>query len=133
MTYAPRFHELSEAECLEQLASQSVGRLVFVDDMGPLALPVNFTMVKNSIVVRTSARNTIATHVNGRPVSFEVDDIDDFLESGWSVVARGTARFVESVNDIPGDSRPSPWAEGVRSLLVRIPIDSISGRRVLAA
>ena len=126
-----RVQELSREECHELLGSCSVGRLAFADDQGPLVLPVNFTVIEDSIVFRTSAHNTIASHVNGEAVGFEVDEVDDFLQGGWSVLVRGRARFVESVHDIPADRRPSPWAEGIRSLLVRIPIESLSGRRVL--
>jgi len=126
-----RVHELSIEECHEQLVSCSVGRLAFIDDDGPLILPVNFTVVEGAVVFRTSAHNTIASHVNGKVVAFEVDDVDDFLQVGWSVLVRGRAHFAESVHDIPADRRPTPWAEGIRSLLVQISIDSVSGRRVL--
>ncbi len=129
-----RMHELSEDECLEFLDTRRVGRLVFVDDEGPVALPVNYVSQGGTVLLRTSPHGPIARHVRDRTVGFEVDGIDETTRSGWSVVVRGTASFVDS-EDLPGavGARPQPWPEGVRSLHVRIRHQSITGRRLLAA
>ena len=36
-----RWQELTKQECFRLLAGQQLGRVVLVDDRGPLALPVN--------------------------------------------------------------------------------------------
>jgi uncharacterized protein len=128
-----RLRELGEEECRDLLGSRSVGRVAFVDAAGPTVLPVNFVMVEDALVFRTSPHNEMARHLDGRQVAFEVDHVDDFTQSGWSVLVRGTSRFVESPEDLPGSARPSAWPEGVRSLFVRIDIGSLSGRRLLGS
>jgi hypothetical protein len=67
-------------------------------------------------------------------VAFEVDDIDEFVETGWSVLVVGTACGVDDPGDIPrslGD-RPAPWAPGTRNLYVRIQPETVTGRSVVA-
>jgi hypothetical protein len=125
-----RVVELDEAESRELLAGCKVGRIVFVDDLGPVALPVNFVVSEDAVVFATAPHNSIARHVRNRPVSFVVDDLDEFNRSGWSVLVRGTARFVDSVRDLP-EGRPDPWAQGQRTLFVEVAVESVSGRRVL--
>src|SRR4051812_48022289 len=82
--------ELDRAESLQLLATKKVARLAFVHEGAPTILPMNFVLDDDRIVVRTVAHGTAARAV-GTTVAVEVDDIDDFLESGWSVVVTGTA------------------------------------------
>jgi hypothetical protein len=126
--------ELPEDECLRLLATRRVGRLVFVDEEGPVALPVNYVSQEGAILLRTSPHGSIGLHVRDRIVGFEVDDLDEASRTGWSVVLRGTASFVDT-EDLPvgPGARPQPWPDGVRSLHVRISRTSVSGRRLLPA
>ena len=125
-----RVVELNGDECRELLAQCSIGRIVFVDDVGPVGLPVNIAVAGDVVIFATAPHNSIARHVRNRPVSLIFDEIDEFYRAGWSVLVRGTARFVDSARDLP-EGRPDPWAEGQRKLFVEIPFESISGRRVL--
>jgi len=125
-----RITELDRAECLELLMSRSVGRVGFGTADGPLVLPVNFVPYDGGVLFRTSPHNSIAQNLNGKPACFEVDEIDDFTESGWSVLVRGTAAFVDDPATLPRDERPVPWAEGTRSLFVHVPGTSVTGRRL---
>lgn len=59
-------------------------------DGAPLIMPMNFTLADERIVFRTLAHGA-AAHAVDTTVAFEVDDIDDFLEAGWSVVVTGKA------------------------------------------
>jgi nitroimidazol reductase NimA-like FMN-containing flavoprotein (pyridoxamine 5'-phosphate oxidase superfamily) len=127
-----RVMDLDDTESRVLLEQSRVGRIVFVDDVGPIGLPVNFVLAEDAIVFATAPHNSIARHVRNRPVSFIVDDLDEFNRAGWSVVVRGTARFVESAADLP-EERPDPWAAGQRTLYVQIPVESISGLRVLSS
>jgi len=126
-------HELSRQECRELLQSHPVGRVAFVTGEGPVVLPVNFLLVRDAVVFRTSAHGSVGRQIDGRRAAFEVDEIDEFTQSGWSVLVRGTASFVDSVDDLPEEDRPSSWAQGVRSLFVRIPLEDVTGRRLLPA
>ena len=125
-----RLRELDSSECLELLGTRSVGRVAFCTDEGPVVLPVNYVVRGEDVLFRTSPHNSIARYTNGHQAAFEVDEVDDFTQSGWSVLMRGTAELVEDVHDIPTESRPVPWAEGTRSLFVRVRTRSITGRRL---
>ena len=127
-----RLAELSVGECRDLMGSTSVGRIAFVDEDGPVVLPVNYVLDGEAVLFRTSPANTIARHLDSATVAFEVDEFDDFTQSGWSVLARGVASFVEA-DEVPRDEglRPFPWADGVRNLFVRITPVSVSGRRLL--
>ena len=127
-----RLTEMSAGECRELMLGTSVGRVVFVDHDGPAALPVNYVLDGQAVLFRTSPHNSMAPHLEGANVSFEVDEFDDYTQSGWSVLVRGVASFVPP-DELPDDeeARPYPWAEGIRSLVVRITPDRVTGRRVL--
>lgn len=63
-------------------------------------------------------------------MAFEVDEVDEYTQSGWSVLFTGTAEVVDDVDDLPTDARPLPWPEQTRWLFVRVPARSITGRRL---
>jgi uncharacterized protein len=127
-----RLTEMSAGECRDLMGSTSVGRVAFVDEDGPIVLPVNFVLDGETVLFSTSPHNTVARYVDSALVAFEVDDFDDYTQSGWSVLVRGVAAF-QTADERARDERdrPAPWADGVRSLLVRITPTSISGRRLL--
>jgi uncharacterized protein len=123
--------ELSRAECLELLSTHQVGRVAYCDDLGPVVLPVNFVMDRETILVRVSPHSVLARNLRSGRASFQIDYFDDYHESGWSVLVRGDAAHVES-SDLPdADSRPVAWAKGKRTFHVRITPHDITGRRLL--
>jgi nitroimidazol reductase NimA-like FMN-containing flavoprotein (pyridoxamine 5'-phosphate oxidase superfamily) len=124
---------LSGDECRTLLARHRVGRIVFMDPRGPVALPVNYVLDHADIVFRTSPSSSIhSTPATGR-VSFEIDEIDEDEHLGWSVLATGTVARV----DDPADLRhvmllgPTPWARGPRDHYFRLSVQSITGRRLV--
>ena len=128
-----RLMELAEDECLELLTVKQVGRLGYVDEDGPVVVPVNYAVHDGTVSFRTSPHTSLGQHARNAPVAFEVDEIDDFTQSGWSVLVRGTAEYIDP-DDLPAaaDHRPTPWPQGVRTLHVRIRPQSITGRRLLS-
>lgn len=132
--FPSHLREISKPECLELLASHRVGRVAYCDDLGPVVLPVNYALDRETILIRTSPHSTLAGHLRSAPASFQIDDFDDFNQSGWSVLVRGDAAYVDP-SDLPADDseRPQAWAEGQRSFHVRITPHDISGRRLLPA
>ena len=125
--------ELDKAECLELLASHQVGRVAYCDDLGPVVLPVTYVVDVDTVLFRVSPHSTLARNLRSAPASFEVDDFDDFNQSGWSVLVRGDAAYVDGA-ELPGeDDRPIPWAEGQRMFHIRITPHDITGRRLLPA
>ena len=125
--------ELSSRECFELLAQKVVGRVAYVNDDGPVVLPVNYVVDKGSILFRTSAASSLAAHVRDGMVAFQVDEADEVTESGWSVLLRGRATFEHPTSTGPSSHpRPSPWVQGSRNLVVRICPHVVTGRRLLA-
>lgn len=125
--------EMTKDECLELLAGHQVGRVAYCDELGPVVLPVNYVLDHDCILIQISPHSTLATHLRSAHASFEIDDFDEYNQSGWSVLVRGDAANVESENLPDEDDRPKTWAEGQRSLHVRITPHDITGRRLLAA
>ncbi|MFY9916095.1 MAG: pyridoxamine 5'-phosphate oxidase family protein [Nocardioidaceae bacterium] len=129
-----RIEELGRTECVELLRAKSVGRVGFVGPDGPLVLPVNYVMDGETVLFRTSPYNVMGSALRKAPAAFEVDDLDDYLQSGWSVLVQGSAGFV--VDDEEAEitherlTRPEPWAAGTRTLYIRVTAQTISGRRL---
>ena len=125
--------ELDKAECLELLASHQVGRVAYCDDLGPVVLPVNYVVDLDTVLLRVAPHSTLARNLRSAPASFEIDDFDDFNQSGWSVLVRGDAAYVDIAELPDEDSRPIPWAEGERTFHIRITPHDITGRRLSPA
>lgn len=130
--YPSHMTELSTEECYELLASRPVGRIAFIVDGTPIILPVNHTVDGDDILFRTSPRTELGRRMIRGRVAFEVDDFDEFNQSGWSVLFQGSVEYDDSDVLVPED-RPQPWAEGVRNLVVRIRPRLVTGRRLLGA
>ena len=127
---------LSEEECFALLGSPTVGRIVYVDDVGPIAVTVNYAMAGRDIVVRVEG-GTKQAAVRQPVITFEVDDIDEATRSGWSVVVRGTGRQVETAAvtallGAMGGRFPKPWAFGVHNVWLQITPTCVTGRRLAA-
>ena len=69
----PVLAELTPAGCRELLAPGGVGRFLFVTDRGPVAVPVNYRMLGDDIVLRTSESGSAAAATAQPRVSFSVD------------------------------------------------------------
>jgi len=124
--------DLTPEECQDLLESQQIGRIGFTDPAGPVVLPVNYRMVGGCVVVATSPYSSLARNVSSAAVAFEVDAIDEFTESGRSVLVRGRATVIER-HELRDVDLPQPWAEGTRTLIVKITDAEISGRRLVLA
>ncbi|HET7386905.1 MAG TPA: pyridoxamine 5'-phosphate oxidase family protein [Nocardioidaceae bacterium] len=125
--------ELSLEECLQRLACHSVGRLALSTQHGPRIIPVNYALHGEAIVVRTSPYSELGAYGDNRQVAFEIDHFDEDRQLGWSVVAHGLAHRIgdpEEVRRIRLAWDPTPWAEGVRSLYLRVDWHTLTGRRL---
>jgi nitroimidazol reductase NimA-like FMN-containing flavoprotein (pyridoxamine 5'-phosphate oxidase superfamily) len=128
------FQHLPVEECWELLAAKFVGRVGFNGSDGVQVLPVNYVVHRRSIFFRTAAGSALADAMRNNRVAFEIDDIDEFLQSGWSVVAVGDADLVDDPDllvELWGEQDPQPWAVGQRTQFVRITPTRLTGRRVL--
>jgi hypothetical protein len=86
-------------------------------------VPVNYTVVDDAIVVRTSPYSLLGTHGRDTTIAFAIDGFDHELERGWSVQARGRVEVVTArgeLDRIRDVADPRPWADGVRTLYLRM-------------
>jgi uncharacterized protein len=126
--------ELSWDECFTLIGQEAVGRLVYTDDLGPAAIPVNYAIAGHDIVFR-SAEGSKVRGLRANAIAFEVDHIDLVNRSGWSVLVRGTSEEVEMervpelLRRIDGDV-PLPWKKGTHRIWVVITPNTVTGRRL---
>lgn len=126
----PRFDVLLRPECLALLATRPVGRLAVAErdnELGPLVVPVNFLLDGDTIVFRSDSGDKLRL-LREHPVSFQVDEFDDLLREGWSVLVRGRAE----------PATPSQierlhlhtWAPGEKATWIQLRPRRVSGRRI---
>jgi hypothetical protein len=115
-------------ECLDLLSTMSIGRIAVASPGGPpLVVPVNYIVDDESVVFRSDP-GTKLDLLRSLPVSFQVDLIDPFHRTGWSVLIQGVA-----VETVPVDVGLQPWAGGPKQHWVRITTGAITGRRLCLA
>ena len=124
--------DLAARECRERIASGGVGRVAWCSNGHPQITPVNFTVLGDDVVFRTSPYSDLGRHVAGAAVAFEVDGYDEHQRRGWSVVVQGQASVVDDPDELMRlrGLAAQPWAPGQRNLFVRLRSDRISGRQV---
>ena len=71
------WQELSKSECFGLLAQERLGRVAFVDDLGPLVVPVNFVLDRHMVVFRTDEGTKLDAACRGSRVAFEIDGADE--------------------------------------------------------
>jgi nitroimidazol reductase NimA-like FMN-containing flavoprotein (pyridoxamine 5'-phosphate oxidase superfamily) len=130
-----RLAALGPEECRARLAHAHIGRVVFVDGRGPVALPVNFGVLDDDIVFRTAASSSLLASSYVDRVGFEVDEIDERRREGWSVLVTGAVRLVtdETELDTVRQLGVAPWAEGERTRYLRLRVRTITGRHLVVA
>jgi uncharacterized protein len=132
-TPAKPLAKLTEAEAVELLGTQEVGRLVFTRWALPAVAPVNFILREGAIWIWTASASSMWQAVRGSVVAFEVDQLDAGTRTGWSVVVLGVAELVTRPEEIEEARRygPEPWIPGRKEHLLRIPLKLVSGRRIV--
>jgi uncharacterized protein len=133
----PESRDLDPQECERLLTAGVVGRVALSTPDGPHIMRVNYTVVDESIVIRTSSYSVLGTYGRNAMLAFEVDhdgleDAPDLLgHEGWTVVARGRGWAEvdpEQVARIRDGWHPRPWAPGNRNLYLRMRWDTLTGR-----
>jgi len=128
----PVLEVLGRDECLDKLARGGVGRVVFDDPRGPVALPVNFAALDDSVYFKTSDGSISNALKSALVMSLEVDHLDEALGEGWSVLVTGTSAFVTDADELTRVevARIEPWAGNDRNQVGKVAIDTVSGRRI---
>src|SRR5581483_3197774 len=127
---AARFEELDRDSCLKLLGGKQLGRLAVTRPGGPPHLvPVNYTLLRGSVVFRTPPGTKLTLLVT-EPVSFEVDDWDPQGTTGWSVVVEGLAYEASDREMDNEEIHLDSAAEAQNSRWVRLMPETITGRRI---
>lgn len=132
---------LTEAECLELLASGELGRLVYNGRYGPTALPVVYRIDNGSVVLGTwdpvlfdEDLRTGIEHAEYH-VAVEADNIDVASREGWIVLIRGAAHHLDAEAERAPfiDAGLEPWTEDVPAHFIRVDPTRIWGNRTRQA
>ena len=125
--------ELTYAKCRSLLARAVVGRVAVCTSAGPRVFPVNYSVVGETIVFRTSPHGVVASHDWRSPIALEVDHVDYAEQRGWSVLAVGVGERVDDAEELDRIKRtwgPQPWVGGSRPMYVRLPWTELTGLRL---
>ena len=124
---------LDDDECWRLLGTGVVGRVAVSIAALPAIFPVNYAVVDDTIVFCTSPGTKLDAAARGAVVAFQVDEFDRATRTGWSVQVVGTAREVVDPSrsvELFREGR-GPWVRGVRSHLVQISSELLTGRRIV--
>ena len=125
--------ELAYPMCRSLLARTVVGRVAVCTSAGPRVFPVNYNVVGDSIIFRTSPHGMVASHDWRSPIALEVDHVDYAEQRGWTVLAVGPGVPVEDAEEMEHIKRtwgPQPWTGGSRPLFVRLTWTELTGLRL---
>jgi hypothetical protein len=128
-----RLVEMTREECVQALEAKGVGRLGYPTADGPRIIPLNYVLTDDGIVFRTLPDGEVARNAMDATCAFEIDDLDEFFESGWSVLAVGVAQLLTEADfqRLRFGRIPEPWVDGPRILFVKLPLLQVSGRRLV--
>jgi hypothetical protein len=75
-------------------------------------MPVNYVLAGDRITLRTVPDGEIYRHPLSTNCAFEIDEADELLESGWSVVVAGRLELAteEDFAYLTYGKLPEPWA-----------------------
>ena len=125
--------DLTRDDCLDLLASTTIGRVAVSTPDGPHIVPVNYGLFEDTVVVRTSSYSLLGTYARDAVVALEIDGFEPDARSGWSVVVRSRCS-VESdprtIRAIREAAPEAPWAGGTRNLYLRLRTEQVTGRSV---
>ena len=116
---------LEPQECRRLLASRRVARVAFVNGGDVVVLPVSYMLDDSGVlVISTSSQGMLGRLVEGARVSVQLDDVEEDLQNGWSVLGVGRTDRYE------GSAVPAPWVPGHDDLRIGITIETLTGRAV---
>jgi nitroimidazol reductase NimA-like FMN-containing flavoprotein (pyridoxamine 5'-phosphate oxidase superfamily) len=124
---------IGEEECLELLASQSVGRLAVVHQGQPLVLPATYFLDGRTVACRTVLDVMRDAATLGR-VTFEVDSVHPELHEGWTVAVSGVGEHITDALDawsqhLMSRARQLPWVTDNNESWVAIASPTFTGVR----
>lgn len=121
--------ELEQETCWELLRTASFGRIAVSFQGEPEIYPVNFIAVDKRLLLRTAQGTKLLELTINDKVALETDSVGTHV--AWSVVVRGTARAIESQNEIDAANELPlhPLIPTLKYVWVEITPAEITGRR----
>ena len=130
--------ELDRGECLRLLGSAAIGRIaVSVPDWDqPVIRPVNylFDEPSQSLLIRSGRGSKLDALIRSAKAAFEVDGTDAAGRIGWSVIVHGVCEEIKHPSELRRVEALDlqPWAPGHQGHWIRIRVNTVSGRRIVA-
>lgn len=120
--------EIDRDECFQLVASLGVGRIAVGGGGGPpLVVPVNYVLDGDTVVFRSDEGSKLVA-LEEQPASFQVDFVDVFHRTGWSVLIQGVVTEVDSSTLV--HLTLEPWAAGLKRHWLRVIPAVVTGRRL---
>ncbi|MCP2341405.1 pyridoxamine 5'-phosphate oxidase family protein [Actinomadura rupiterrae] len=124
---------LGRSACMRLLETVVVGRVAWATGDGrALVLPVNFFLDGETVVFRSSPGDKLDAARGHGELSFEADDAEPALRTGWSVLVHGPAEIVTDAAEAARltERSPASWLDLPHASFVRIVPREITGRRL---
>jgi len=126
--------DLDPDACRRLMAAVEFGRLAFVVQGRPHLVVLNYVTVGDDVLFRTREDAELArlTDVNATVHAvLEADDAFPVGRSGWSVIATGLlSRESDPQRVTLAREAITAWAEGERDTVLRLTVESLTGRQV---
>lgn len=128
----PTIEVLDRPASLALIRRGGIGRLSFVTERGPVALPVNFRMLDEDVVFHTGDGSIRASVRSGGRLGLEVDHLDDTLGEGWSVLVTGPSTELRDPDELRRATELGiqSWAGEERPITIRLTGEEITGRQI---
>ena len=124
---------LDAHECWRLLGTVPLGRLAIpaAEGQSPDVFPINYRVHENCIVFRTAAGAKYAAVTSNAAVTLEADSVNSETGMAWSVVAKGRASETSLHDSVANaaDRLLFAWEPGSKEHIVRIDVDTITGRQ----
>lgn len=137
----PIMEVLDEAECLRLISPGGVGRIAYLGRYDLTVLPVNYRVLNGDILFRTASDSITGEDLRTGlanadfKVAFEIDELNERAQEGWSVLIQGPAHHLDSLADQETAEAAGlhSWAGQEKDHFIRIRPRRITGRRVRQA
>jgi nitroimidazol reductase NimA-like FMN-containing flavoprotein (pyridoxamine 5'-phosphate oxidase superfamily) len=125
---------MTRSECLDLLGRGAVGRVGISKAALPAVFPVNYWFDGEVIFIKTGAESALlSVALDDEVVAFEIDEVDQFEHTGWSVLVTGLANAVPIPDESESTAAPIPrWAPGEGDAIVALTPSFVSGRRIVS-
>jgi nitroimidazol reductase NimA-like FMN-containing flavoprotein (pyridoxamine 5'-phosphate oxidase superfamily) len=122
---------LDRETSLRLLASVSVGHIAWSDAQRVVIYPLNFVVDDDDIILSTSSAALREAAARGVTLSFQADDFEPAIRTGWTVLVSGRlSEITEPAQILRLGKLVSAWRQGKDPRLLRLRVDYIAGRRL---